>query len=110
MFVCHSGSRGFEGGSPPFMGPPLSLNPMHVHEMQYGHQGGFLPNLYYQQPPYNIQSHVTTTTCSECHTSFIHDNISADTANIANYTLYGMNISFSSGTHRNSPVRIVMVT
>ncbi len=100
-YICHSGSRGFYGGSPPYMGPPLSANPMHVHEMQYGHKGGFLSGAWYPQPPYNVTSHVTVVTCIQCHTSFIHDNTGTDTANIASYTLHGSNISFSSGMHGN---------
>ena len=101
MFVCHGGSRGFYGGSPPFMGPQLTANPMHVHEMQYGHNGGFLAGMYYPQPPYNVKSHVKTATCVECHTSFLHDNTGTDTTNIGSYTLYGTNIDFSSGMHEN---------
>ncbi|MBW6518303.1 MAG: immune inhibitor A, partial [ANME-2 cluster archaeon] len=102
MYTCHSGSRGFlYPGSSPFFGPPLAANPLHVHEMQYGHSGGFLDGAWYVQPPYSISSHVTTTTCIQCHTPFIHDNDGTDTAQIASYTLYGINISFSSGTHKN---------
>lgn len=101
MFICHGGSRGFYGGSPPFMGPQLTANPMHVHEMKFGHNGGFLQGMYYPQPPYNVQSHVSTTTCVQCHTSFLHDNTGTDTKSIGNYTLYGTNIDFSSGTHKN---------
>ncbi|PWB55567.1 MAG: hypothetical protein C3F06_02205 [Candidatus Methanoperedenaceae archaeon] len=98
-FLCHSGSRGFYGGSPPFMGPQLTANPMHVHEMKFGHDGGFLQGMYYPQPSYNVQSHVTATTCVQCHTSFLHDNAGTDTTNIGSYTLYGTNIDFSTGTH-----------
>lgn len=101
MFICHGGSRGFYGGSPPFMGPQLTANPMHVHEMQYGHIGGFLQGMYYSQPNYTVQSHVSTTTCVQCHTSFLHDNTGTDKTNIGSYTLNGTNISFSSGTHEN---------
>ncbi|MCX9082115.1 MAG: immune inhibitor A [Candidatus Methanoperedens sp.] len=99
MFICHGGSRGFYGGSPPFMGPQLTANPMHVHEMQYGHSGGFLQGMYYPQPSYNVQSHVSAATCVQCHTSFLHDNAGTDTTSIGSYTLYGTNIDFSSGTH-----------
>jgi hypothetical protein len=103
MFVCHSASRGFYtvDSSNPFMGPPLSANPMHVHEMQYGHEGGFLAGAWYTQPPYTVSSHVSATSCVQCHTSFLHDNISENTLKIGSYTLYGENISFSSGTHQN---------
>jgi hypothetical protein len=83
------------------MGPPLPANPMHVHEMQYGHNGGFLGGAWYSQTPYNVTSHVTSASCIQCHTSFIHDNNGKNTANIASYTLYGSNISFSSGMHGN---------
>jgi len=97
MYICHSGSRGLYGDA--FMGPPVDANPIHVHEMKYGHQGGFLDGAYYPQPPYNVPSHVTQVGCEDCHTSFIHDNAGSDTAKIGNYTLYGKNITFSSGTH-----------
>ncbi len=101
MYLCHGGSRGFFGDTRPFMGPPLSLNPMHVHEMQYGHYGGFIPGLNYSQSAYNIPSHVSQTTCTQCHTSFVHDNTGSETERIGNYTLYGTRINFSSGTHQN---------
>lgn len=103
MFICHSASRGFYtvDSSNPFMGPPLSANPMHVHEMQYGHEGSFLQGAWYAQPPYTVSSHVSATSCVQCHTSFLHDNISENTMKIGNYILYGENISFSSGTHGN---------
>ncbi len=96
-YVCHSGSRGLYDNA--FMGPPLPANPIHVHEMKFGHQGGYLDGAYYSQPPYNVPSHVTEVSCVQCHTSFIHDNTGSDTAKIGNYTLYGTNITFSSGTH-----------
>lgn len=99
MYVCHSGSRGLYGNA--FMGPPLPANPMHVHEMKYGHRGGFLEGAWYPQPPYDVPSHVTNTTCQQCHTSFLHDNVGTDITKIANYTLHGTNINFSSGTHKN---------
>jgi len=67
--------------------------------MKFGHQGGFLDGAYYPQPPYNVPSHVTEVSCVQCHTSFIHDNTGSDTAKIGSYTLYGTNITFSSGTH-----------
>ena len=96
-YLCHSGSRGLYDNA--FMGPPLPANPIHVHEMKFGHQGGYLDGAYYSQPPYNVPSHVTEVSCVQCHTSFIHDNTGSDTAKIGNYTLYGTNITFSSGTH-----------
>ena len=96
-YVCHSGSRGLYNNA--FMGPPLPANPIHVHEMKFGHQGGYLDGAYYPQPSYNISSHVTEVSCVQCHTSFIHDNTGSDTAKIGSYTLHGTNITFSSGTH-----------
>ncbi len=96
MDVCHTGSRRI-----PFFGMRVNLNPMHVHEMQLGHYGGFLSGISYDQPPYNVTAHVATTTCIQCHTSFVHDNTGTDTAKIATYTLYGTNISFPAGTHKN---------
>jgi hypothetical protein len=104
MFLCHGASRGFFSVSDfpsPFMGPPLPANPMHVHEMQYGHKGGFLDGAWYTQPPYNVSSHVSEVSCIQCHTSFLHNNNSENTMKIGNYTLFGENISFSSGTHEN---------
>ena len=99
-YKCHGGSKGFYPLlEPPLYGPPVNANPMHVHDMEYGHSGGFLEGSNYSQPPYNIYSHRTVALCEECHTSFIHDSIGTDIANIANYTLYGNNISFSSGKH-----------
>lgn len=102
-YICHSGSRGFyyslNPDDPVYMGPPLPANPMHVHEMKYGHQGGFLPGAWYPQPQYNVPSHVTNVTCVQCHTSFVHDNTGTDTFKINSYTLNGTNITFSLGTH-----------
>ncbi|MCX9083211.1 MAG: immune inhibitor A, partial [Candidatus Methanoperedens sp.] len=97
-FVCHAGSRGLYGDG--FMGPPIDANPMHVHEMIYGHQGGYLDGAYYTQPPYNVQAHVNVS-CEQCHTSFIHDNAGSDISSIWNYFLYGTNITYSSGTHES---------
>lgn len=102
MYECHTGSRGFlRFGGLPFWGPPLTGNPMHVHEMQYGHNGGFFSGTNYAQTQYNIPSHVMIATCTQCHTSFLHNDNGPDTATIANYTLNGTNISFSSGLHEN---------
>ena len=102
-YICHSGSRGFYkwGGDSglPFFGPPINANPMHVHEMQYGHSGGFLDGYTYPQPAYNTPAHVANVTCEQCHTSFIHDDVGIDTAEIASYTLYGKDVKFSSGIH-----------
>lgn len=98
-YLCHSGSRGLYGDG--FMGPPIDANPLHVHEMKFGHQGGFLDGIYYPQPSYNVPSHVTEVGCKDCHTSFINDNTGSDTAKIGSYTLYGTNITFSSGTHQS---------
>ena len=98
-YQCHTGSRGlYKDG---YMGPPMDANPLHVHEMKFGHQGGFLVGMSYPQPPYNIPSHVTEVNCVQCHTSFIHDNTGSDITKIGNYTLYGTNITFSSGTHND---------
>ena len=97
-YLCHAGSRGLYGDG--YMGPPIDANPMHVHEMIYGHQGGFLSGAYYAQPPYNVQAHVNLS-CQQCHTSFINNNTGPDTASVANYTLHGTNITYSSGTHQS---------
>jgi len=91
-YLCHSGSRGLFDNA--FMGPPLPANPIHVHEMKFGHQGGYLDGIYYTQPPYNVPSHVTEVSCVQCHTSFIHDNAGSDTAELEANILYGTNISF----------------
>lgn len=100
-YECHSGSRGFYDGGSPGFSPWLDSSPMHLHEIQYGHRGG---NPTYYPPvwiPYDVPGHVTTVKCTQCHTSFVHDNTGSDTATIGNYTLYGTNITFSSGTHAN---------
>lgn len=100
-FTCHSGSRGFYGQQNYQGTLNLRANPMHVHEMKFGHIGGF-PSYY---PPlttsYNVPAHVQDARCIQCHTNFLHDNNNTDTAVIAGYVLYGTNITFSSGTHEN---------
>lgn len=96
-YICHGGSRGLYGDN--FM-DTINANPIHVHEMKYGHRGGFLQGAYYPQPPYDVPSHVTNTTCEQCHTSFLHDNTGTDTTKIASYTLHGTNINFSLGVHQ----------
>ncbi len=96
MYICHSGSRGY------YFVPEITANPMHLHEMKYGHKNGFIPGAWGNpQLDYNVSSHVTNTTCQECHTSFIHDNTGTDIFKIANYTIYGTNVTFSGGTHAN---------
>ncbi|NJD78922.1 MAG: hypothetical protein FIB08_17820, partial [Candidatus Methanoperedens sp.] len=91
--VCHSGSIGY------WAKPFPAVNPMHVHEMQYGHYGGFLQGNNHLPTPYNVSAHVTNAMCIQCHTAFLHDNTGTDTFEIASYTLYGTNISYSSRTH-----------
>lgn len=103
-YLCHSGSRGFlkygGDGSLPWFGPPIDANPMHVHEMRYGHRGGYLGGAWYTQPEYDVPAHINIS-CTRCHTSFIHNNTGPDIQTIASYTLYGKNISFLSDMHRN---------
>lgn len=100
-FTCHSGSRGFLG-SPDNRWPAIpKANPMHMHEMKFGHVGGF-PTYYPGfTTSYNVPAHVTDAKCIQCHTNFLHDNINSDTSSIASYVLFGTNITFSSGTHEN---------
>ncbi|MCX9080696.1 MAG: immune inhibitor A [Candidatus Methanoperedens sp.] len=93
--VCHSGSRGFFGEQ--YMGPPTEANPMHLHEMIYGHAGGWSDG---GTGSYNVSAHLNVS-CSLCHTGFIHDNTGPDTETVASYTLHGTNTAYSSGVHGN---------
>lgn len=92
--VCHTGSRGLFGVI--YMGPPLSANPMHLHDMIYGHYGGWGDTG--GQTSYNVSAHINVS-CKSCHTPFIHDDTGPDTAQVASLTLRGTNMTYLSGTH-----------
>ena len=102
----------------------LPATPVHLHDIKYGHEGGFISGesgwatiynssntnleIYYKtsvkrplsQTDFNVLAHVTNAGCTDCHTNFIHDNNGADEHLIAEpYNhLSGTNIS-STGVH-----------
>ncbi|MDO9516648.1 MAG: S-layer protein domain-containing protein [Methanosarcinaceae archaeon] len=101
----------------------LRATPIHLHDIEYGHLGGFVfgPSgwvtiynssnanlqMYYKssvkrplsQTQLNVSSHVTIAECTDCHTNFIHDNTGSDQHLIADTNiLSGTNIS-SNGIH-----------
>jgi hypothetical protein len=92
--VCHTGSRGMFGVQ--YMGPPKEASPMHLHNIEYGHSGGWSDTG--GQQSYNVSAHLNIS-CQSCHTPFIHDNTGPDTATVASLTLHGTNTTYSSGTH-----------
>ena len=116
---CHS----------PYSSQFLTATPTHLHEIRYGHEGGFIigesgnitifnvsspttitVTMYSEsdiirprkQTTFNIDSHSQIVNCQDCHTSFIHKNIGTDEHLIGqSETLVGTNIS-SSGVHANN--------
>ena len=113
---CHS----------PYSSQFLTATPAHLHEIIYGHEGGFIlgekgnitifnvtsPNpiivtMYSEseiirprdQTAFNVSSHAEIVDCTECHTFFVHDNNGTDEHLIASpENLTGTNIS-SAGVH-----------
>jgi len=96
----------------------LRATPVHLHDIKYGHEGGFsygesgwatIYNSTYtnvqtyhktsvkrplSQTPFNVASHVTDAECTDCHTNFIHDGTGTDEHLIAAPdSLSGTNIS-----------------
>jgi hypothetical protein len=92
--MCHS----------PYAAQFLTATPVHLHEIQYGHQGGFICgesgwvtilddkdpkrgewvlSMYAEsdlvrpriQTPLTDPSHVFIANCTDCHTGFIHDGV-----------------------------------
>ena len=101
----------------------LRATPVHLHDIKYGHKGGFIygesgwatiynstytnVQMYHKtsvkrplsQTPFNVASHVTDAECTDCHTNFIHDGTGPDEHLIAAPdSLSGTNIS-STGIH-----------
>ncbi|RZB29228.1 MAG: hypothetical protein AEth_01370 [Candidatus Argoarchaeum ethanivorans] len=103
----------------------LRATPIHLHDIKYGHEGGFIygesgwvtifnnsntnVQLYRKssvgrkipQTKFNIPSHVTDADCTQCHTSFIHSQSGKDTYDIA--VPHSLNGSYlgRSGVHYN---------
>ena len=96
---CHS----------PYSSQFLTATPAHLHEIRYGHEGGFIVGetgnitifnvtspttitvtMYSEsdiirprkQTTFNIDSHSEIVDCQDCHTVFIHDNSGTDTHQI----------------------------
>ena len=118
--LCHS----------PYAAQFLTATPVHLHEIQYGHRGGFICgesgwvtifeandsnrgewvlSMYAEsdlvrpriQTPLTDRSHVFIADCTDCHTSFIHDEVGSEEHEIADpYTLNGT-IAVSTGVHWN---------
>ncbi len=103
----------------------LRASPVHLHDLKYGHMGGFIygasgwssiynttntnVQIYHKtsvkrpvsQTTFDEESHVTKADCVDCHTNFVHDNKGTDKHIIANNDeLKGTNIS-STGIHAN---------
>ena len=104
----------------------LRATPIHLHDIKYGHEGGFIygesgwttifnntnanVELYRktsierpitQQTPFNNLSHVSEAGCTECHTTFIHAAVGTDTYEIAApHSLSGIDVG-RSGVHQN---------
>ena len=116
--MCHS----------PYAAQFLTATPVHLHEIQYGHQGGFICgesgwvtilddkdskrgewvlSMYAEsdlvrpriQTPLTDPSHVFIANCTDCHTGFIHDEIGAVKHEIAvPHTLNGTDAA-NTGVH-----------
>ncbi len=103
----------------------LRATPVHLHDIKYGHQGGFVYGesgwaaiynsinayiqMYYNtsvtrpisQTPFNVVSHVEIANCTDCHTNFIHDQSGSDTYYIAaSNSLKGTNLT-QAGVHKD---------
>ncbi|CAD7768401.1 Cytochrome c7 c [Candidatus Methanoperedenaceae archaeon GB37] len=104
----------------------LRATPIHLHEIRYGHEGGFIygesgwimifnntnanVKLYRktsierpitQQTPFDNLSHVSETGCTDCHTTFVHTPTGAETYEIAApQSLKGRDIG-RGGVHQN---------
>jgi hypothetical protein len=104
----------------------LRATPVHLHEIVYGHYGGFIcgeagwieifnePNVNIQmyretsvkrplvQGAFNQPSHASETApvgCIDCHTKFVHDKTGGVSYQVALQTLHGTNITY--GVHSN---------
>ena len=116
--MCHS----------PYAAQFLTATPVHLHEIKYGHQGGFICgesgwvtilddkdpkrgewvlSMYAEsdlvrpriQTPLDRPSHVFIANCTDCHTSFIHDEVGSAKHEIAvPYVLNGTDAA-NTGVH-----------
>ena len=102
----------------------LRASPVHLHDLKYGHRGGFTygaggwntiynstntnvqmyskssVNRPLSQPQFDVASHVTVANCVDCHTNFIHDGSGSDTYNVATpYSLNGATYQYPKGVH-----------
>lgn len=116
MSMCHSA----------FASQFLPATPIHLHDLIYGHNGGFIKGeskwttifdesnttiqIYsdtsigrpLSQTNFNETSHVTDANCTDCHTGFIHDQSGSTTYNIASpSSLTGTAYVNPSGVHKN---------
>jgi len=113
LTMCHT----------PYTSQFLTASPMHVHELQYGHLGGFMKtsrgwtniyrdnysqiDIYYKSPKrplgqtsYNQPSHLTQTDCEDCHTTFVNTTGGGETYNLGTGVLQGYNIQ-RGGVHKS---------
>ncbi len=106
----------------------LTATPVHLHEIQFGHTGGFICaesgwvtifddsdggsggsvlEIYADstttrprsQTPLTVPSHVTVAECTDCHTSFVHDETGSARYNIAEPGYLNGTRIFSTGGH-----------
>ena len=114
LSVCHS----------TYSSQFLRATPLHLHDLKYGHEGGFIygsvgwttiynstnanVQMYYKtsvkrpisQTTFNVASHVTVAECTDCHTNFIHDGSGSDTYDIATPdSLNGITYQNPTGVH-----------
>lgn len=110
----------------PYSSQFLTATPSHLHEIKYGHEGGFIigekgnitifnvsspssivVTMYSEsnmtrprsQTAFNVDSHTEIVDCKQCHTTFVHDNTGSDVHPVAQPdNLKGTNIS-STGVH-----------
>lgn len=114
--ICHS----------PYASQFLTATPIHLHEIKFGHEGGFICGksgwvtifeddeygesileMYAEsdlvrprsQTPFTVPSHVFIADCTDCHTNFVHDEEGSARYDIATpYALNGTEI-VSTGAH-----------
>jgi hypothetical protein len=114
LTVCHS----------TYSSQYLRASPIHLHDLKYGHRGGFIygssgwttiynstntnVQMYHKssvkrplsQTTFDDESHVTEANCVDCHTNFVHDGSGSDTYDIATpYSLSGTTYQYPRGVH-----------
>ncbi|HIE32166.1 MAG TPA: hypothetical protein EYP67_07300 [Methanosarcinales archaeon] len=118
QIMCHS----------PYAAQFLTATPVHLHEIQYGHEGGFICgesgwvtifeandsrrgewvlSMYAEsdlvrprgQTRLTDPSHVFIAECTDCHTSFIHDEEGSETHDIAAPYVLNGTVAVSTGVH-----------